>query len=294
MEDSMTDTETQNENTPRTFAGEIDVPWNLVVPTVDVHLVGYGNRFPNDFTLEMLAVLQRCKRIFAVPPIHAPDFGIPEMESLMHLYGPDKPRTQTYAEMLQLVLAAATADPPVAFATYGSAMVGAQVAHRLLAEAGRRGLTTHVTNAPSCFDGIWADFNIEPFYGFEVWEASTFVRLGIEPNTRANLLLPQAPVFDVPEGLDPDTMTIRTSTTVVILRDHLLRFYPPDHVVHYVKSGAGAGPHLVGADIESFRLRDLDHPGHQPGSTLFVPRAAGTSRTRLDFDNPARPGAQPA
>src|SRR6266540_7144097 len=120
MEDSMTDTETQNENTPRTFAGEIDVPWNLVVPTVDVHLVGYGNRFPNDFTLEMLAVLQRCKRIFAVPPIHAPDFGIPEMESLMHLYGPDKPRTQTYAEMLQLVLAAATADPPVAFATYGS------------------------------------------------------------------------------------------------------------------------------------------------------------------------------
>ncbi len=290
----MTETEIRDEETEWAITGVIDVPWNLVVPTVDVHLVGYGNRFPNDFTLEMLAVLRRCKRIFAVPPIHAPDFGIPPMESLMHLYGPDKRRTETYAEMLDLVLAAAAADPPVAFATYGSAMVGATVTHRLLAEAQRRGLTTHVTNAVSSFDGIWADFNIEPFYGFEVWEASTFARLGIEPNTRANLLLPQAPVFDVAEGLDPDTMTIRASTTVAVLRDHLLRFYPPDHMVHYVKSGAGAGPHLVGADIESVPLRDLDHPGRQPLSTLFVPRAAGTGNARLDFDSPALRGAQPA
>ena len=47
--------------------GVLEVPWNLVVPEADVFIVGYGNRLPNDFTLEMLAVLRRCKRIFAVP-----------------------------------------------------------------------------------------------------------------------------------------------------------------------------------------------------------------------------------
>jgi hypothetical protein len=261
----------------------VDVPWNLVVPTVDVHLVGYGNRFPNDFTLEMLAVLQRCKRIFALPPLHAPEFGIPEMESLLPLYGPDKCRSETYKEMAELVLAAAGADPPVAFATYGSAMVGTLATHRILEEADRRDLTVHVTNAVSSFDGIWADFNIEPFYGFEVWEAGAFVRLEIEPNTRANLLLPQAPMFGINEGLDPATMTMRSSSTVPELRGHLLRFYPAEHPVHYVKCGGGSGPRLIGADVESMCLRDLDHPGRQQGSTLFVPRVERPGQAPLDF-----------
>ena len=273
--------------------GVIDVPWNLVVPTVDVHLVGFGNRFPNDFTLEMLAVLQRCKRIFAVPPIHAPEFGIPEMENLLLLYGPDKSRLKTYAEMVELVLAAARTDPPVAFATYGSAMVGTLATHRIIEEAARRDLTVHVTNAVSSFDGIWADFNIDPFFGFEVWEASAFTRLDIEPNIRANLLLPQAPILDVREGLDLTTMALAASTALPALRDHLLRFYPADHTVHYVKSGSGAGPRLLGADIESLPLRDLDHPGQQQLSTLFVPRVESDPRAQLDFARPAFPAAPP-
>ena len=226
------------------IAGQIEVPWNLVVPEVDVHLVGYGNRFPNDFTLEMLAVLKRCKRILA--------------------------------------------DPPVAFATYGSAMVGAQVAHQLIEEAAKRGLTTHVTHAVSSFDGIWADFNIDPFYGFEVWEANAFARLGIQPNTRANLFLPQAPVFGVKEGHDPDTRTIRMSSMISALRDHVLRFYPPDHIVCYATTGAGAGPHLTGPGIESMPLSDLDHPGLRPRSTLYVPRIPGTTPASWDFASPAR------
>ena len=265
------------------IAGEIEVGWNLVVPEVDVHLVGYGNRFPNDFTLEMLAVLKRCKRVLAIPPIFAPEFGIPPMESLLHLYAPDKPRTQTYKQMLELLLDAA-ADPPVAFATYGSAMVGAQVAHQVIEEAGRRGLTTHVTNAVSSLDGIWADLNIDPFYGFEVWEANAFVGQGIQPNTRANLLLPQAPVFGVKEGHDPDSRTMRLSSMISLLRDHLLRFYPPDHIVYYVTTGAGAGPHLTGPGIESMPLSDLDHPGHRQSSTLYVPRIPGTTPTSFDFE----------
>lgn len=263
----------------------IDVPWNLTLPQVDVHLVGYGMRLPNDLTIEALAVLKNCKKVFGVPALNAPELGIPPMENLGLLYAPDKNRNETYREWLELVLDAAAADPPVAFATYGSAMAGALVSHRILEEAPRRGLTVHVTNAVSCIDGIWADLNIEPFLGFEIWEATAFVQLAVEPTTRAHLMLPQAPVFEVKTGPNVATQTIATSSTLVRLRDHLLRFYPAEHTVHYVYTGSGTGPAAIGPSVESLPLGDLDHPGRLPLSTLVVPRLARSKQ--LDFEMPA-------
>lgn len=280
-EDAMNDTGTADAVHAR--QEHLEVPWNLTVPEVDIYLVGYGNRLPNDLTLELLAVLQRCKRIFGLPPLHAPAFKVPPMESLMHLYGRDKPRRETYREMLETVLAAAQADPPVALATYGSAMVGTYVMHRILEAAEPLGLRAHVTNATSSFDGIWADFNIDPCRGLEVWEASTFLHLRIVPNARAHLLLPQAPVLDVTVGIDPETMTIATSTTVAALRDRLLEFYPPEHEVHFVTTDCGAAAHISAPVIETIALRDLDHPGRHPASTLLVPRL---QRAELDFERP--------
>lgn len=266
--------------------GTIEVPWNLVVPTVDVHLVGYGNRFPNDFTLEMLAVLQRCKRIFAVPPIHAPEFNIPQMESLMGLYAADKRRIDTYLEMAERVLAAAAEDPPVALATYGSVLCGAVAPHVILEQAHDRGLTVHVTNAASCFDGIWADLNMDPFYGFEVWEATVFVDREIQPNTSANLMLPQAPVLDVLVGPETSSLAMTMSSSLARLRDHLLKFYAAEHEVHFVATSSGAGPHILGSQIESLPLTDLEQPARHQASTLVVPRAK-VLRGKVDYDRPA-------
>jgi uncharacterized protein YabN with tetrapyrrole methylase and pyrophosphatase domain len=256
--------------------GAIEVPWNLVVPEVDVHVVGYGNRLPNDFTLELLAVLKSCTRIFGAPPIHAPEFGIPPMENLLELCAADGPHGETYEEMVEVVLAAAAADPPVAFATSGSPMVGTHPAHRIVELAAERGLTAHVTNAVPSFDAIWADLNIEPFFGLEIWDATTFVRLEIKPNTRAHLLLAQAPMLAVTEGTGPETMSI--------LRDHLLRFYPREQEVHCVSAEAGVGPRLLATGIETVALGDLDHPGRQHASTLVLPRA---ERAPFDFERSA-------
>jgi len=266
----------------------IQVPWNLQVPEADIYLVGYGNRLPNDFTLEMLAVLRRCKRVFGVPAIHAPEFGIPSGESLVHLYSLERRRTDTYEEMAEVVLDAALADAPVALATYGSAMVGTTPTHRILELAPQRGLTVHVSAAVSSFDGIWADFNIDPCLGFEVWEATAFVRLAIVPDPRTNLLLAQVPVLNVTGGIDPTTMKFERSTTVTELREHLLRYYPPDHEVHFDTTGSGAGPHLTGPDIETVALRDLDHSGRKRMNTLFMPRVASAE---LDFERPAHAAA---
>jgi uncharacterized protein YabN with tetrapyrrole methylase and pyrophosphatase domain len=250
----------------------VDVPWSLAVPHADVYLVGYGNRLPNDFTLETLAVLKRCTRIFGMPPLHAPDFGIPPMESLLEHYAPCRRRDKTYEMWVKLVLDAATADPPVAFATYGSAMAGVQAPHRILELAPQLGLSVHVTCAPSSFDGIWADLGLDPFDGVEIWEATAFLRCGVVPNTRANLFLPQISMLDVAGGLDPATLRIERSSTVSELRDHLLRFYPPDHEVSFATTDAGAAAHRHEPHVERVALRDLDGPGDRQASTLLVPR----------------------
>jgi len=166
-------------------------------------------------------------------------------------------------------------------------MVGTLPAHLILEEAANRGLAVHVSNAVSSFDGIWADFNIEPFFGFQVWEATAFVTMEIEPDTASNLLLPQASVFQVVGGPDASrNLAIEKSSSVARLRDHLLKFYPADHPVHHIKAASGSGESSVNAVVETVELKDLDQPGRQVVSTLLVPRAPGyrnRGKLRLDF-----------
>ncbi|MGI9097799.1 MAG: SAM-dependent methyltransferase [Solirubrobacteraceae bacterium] len=237
-----------------------EVAWQLCVPVADVHVVGYGNRMPNDFTLEMLAVLKRCRRVFGVPPIHAPQLGLAPMESLMALYRVGRPRCDVYDEMAQIVLAAAAREAPVAFATYGSAMVGMPVCHQLLERAPRRGLSVHVTGAPSALDGIWAQLGIDPLAGAEIWDATTFMQTAAEPNTCANLLLAQVALLESCDVGEP----------VAALRERLLRSYDADHVVHFV-TAPGAAAYAPRADLETLRLGELVRPGRQRLSTLLVP-----------------------
>jgi Tetrapyrrole (Corrin/Porphyrin) Methylases len=251
--------------------GAIGIAWNVVVPEVDVHIVGYGNRLPNEFTLETLAVLKRCKRIFGLPPISAPAFGIPPMEDLLERFG--DPR---HAEIARFVVDAAADDPPVALATLGSPMVAGHAAHRIVEVASQRGLTFHVSNAVPPFDALWADLNIDPFFGFEIWAAATFVREAIEPDTRTHLLLADAPLLEAaPAG-------------AAALRDHLLRFYAAEHDVHLIASQTGIGPHALGGGVRTRPLAALDDTGVSSPGSMLVPRVR---HARMDFERPTAAGA---
>lgn len=269
--------------------GAVEVPFNLVVPQVDIHVVGYGNRLPNDFTLETLAVLKGCKRVFGAPPIHAPQFGVPAMEDLVELCDADE-CDELCAEMAEVVLAAAASDPPVAFATFGSPMVGAHPAHRIVELADQRDMTVHVSNAAPPFDAIWADLNIEPFFGFAIWDATTLVRLEIEPSTSAHLLLLRGSMLGVAEQSERAAAESFAGVGLPALRDHLLRFYASDHEVHLVDAEPGAGPRLLATGIETVALRDLEPSAGRPMSALLVPRA---QRARFDFERSVPAAAVP-
>jgi tetrapyrrole (corrin/porphyrin) methylase-like protein len=278
----MSETENRTSTSDRASQplGAVEVPFNLVVAEVDIHVVGYGNRLPNDFTLETLAVLKSCKRVFGAPPIHAPQFGIPAMEDLVELCDSDA-ADELYEEMAEVVLAAAASDPPVAFATFGSPMVGMHPAHRIVELAGQRGLTIHVSNAVPSFDAIWADLNIEPFFGFAIWDMTTFVRLAIKPTRSAHLLLLRGSMVGAADHTERAAANSSAGVPVPVLRDHLLRFYGPEHEVHLVDSKPATGPRLLAAGVKTIALRDLEPSGCPSTSALLVPRA---QRARFDFD----------
>jgi hypothetical protein len=228
------------DSTAPTSSRPIDVPWELNVPVADLYLVGYGMHLPNDLTLETVAILKRCKRLFGLPPINATAFGIPAMESIAV---PDTPDD----EIVTLVLDAA-ADGPVAFATFGNPMADTPQAHRLVEEAPGRGLTVHVANAVSSLDVIWAKLNIDPFLGCQIWGANDLVLSEAVPDTKTTLLVPPAPAN---RGKLPD---------------YLLRFYPPDHVVHLVAAGPDAD-----SVVTAVCLGELAAAARHASSTLVVP-----------------------
>lgn len=249
----------------------IDVPEKMSIEVADIYCVGFGLRLPNDITLETLAILKACKRVFGMPPITSNALPIPEIEDLTLLYGPEKPRIETYREMVNTVLAAAHEDPPVAMVTYGSAIVGALPTHLLVDEAPLQGLRVYVSNSASCFEGIWSDLNIEPFFGFSVWEASMFLSLNIEPQLQSHLLLVQASFVNVTTG--PDRATGMALGDIERLQERLLEFYPPEHVVSFVRTASFNQP----TEVRSASLGALTNVALPDASSLLVPRLVAGS-----------------
>jgi uncharacterized protein YabN with tetrapyrrole methylase and pyrophosphatase domain len=240
----------------------------VALPAADIYLVGTGQRCPDDLSLAAISAMRRSRRIFALPPVSMDGLDLPEMVDLRAAYGRERLRRDTYREMADVVLAAALADPPVSFLTFGSAMVGALPAHTVLAEAPAAGLRLHVCAAPSFVEGIWAELNVDPFDGVLIWDATAFLASGAAPPTTAHLLLAQ-PAF-------LDRFTARSGATesaVGRLRDRLLQHYDAGHRACFVRVAESATPTAtewttLGALTEA--PNDL--------SSLFVPRCEVAAR----------------
>lgn len=171
------------------------------IPDVDVYLVGLGLQVPNDLTLEAIGAMRLSDEILAIPAVDLKEFGIREMKDLSSLYGKGKSRRDTYHEMAEIVLEECQREKKVSFVTYGSAVVGTRAAHIVGTEGQRRGLEVHLCRTASSYEGMWFRLGIDPFMGFETWEASMFVRYGVQPNRTANLLLTGVSLFGIEDDV---------------------------------------------------------------------------------------------
>jgi precorrin-3B methylase len=191
----------------------------------------------------------------------------PNVRSLQSFYREGKPRTDTYRQMVDAMLAQVRLGKTVCGAFYGHPGVFAVVPHRAIELARREGFTAHMEPGVSAEDCLYADLGLDPGkYGCQHYEASQLMFYQRRIDTSAYLILWQI-------GVAGDQSTARFSTGREyrqVLVDLLAQDYALRHEVILYKAATLPihQPH-----IERIALRDLPAADIDMHATLVIPPA---------------------
>ena len=191
----------------------------------------------------------------------------PDVRSLQPLYCEGRPRSTTYRQMVEVMLAEVRAGKSVCGAFYGHPGVFAWPAHRAIEIARAEGYPAHMEPGVSAEDCLYSDLGIDPGrVGCQHYEASQYMlfRRRIDPS--AYLILWQV-------GVAGDQTLARFSTGNAyrqVLVDVLSRDYPSTHEV--ILYEAATLPTRRPA-ISRFELRQLPEIRVSMHATLVVPPA---------------------
>lgn len=198
----------------------------------------------------------------------------PRSRSLDSLYAPGKPRRETYAEMVEELLAPVRAGRDVCAAFYGHPGVFVNPGHEAIRRARAEGYRARMLPGVSALDCLVADLGIDPAAtGLQSYEATDFVVHRRRPDTAATLVLWQIGVVG---ELGYATGPRRENLALVV--DRLARAYPREHEVIVYE----ASPYLLVADPFVLRLPLEELPGARVPllATLVVPPARKPRRDR--------------
>ena len=201
----------------------------------------------------------------------------PDVRSFQSLYQEGKPRSDTYQQMVETMLAEVRAGKRVCGAFYGHPGVFAWPTHQAIEIARREGFSAHMEPGVSAEDCLYADLGIDPGkYGCQHYEASQLMLYRRRIDTSAYLVLWQV-------GVAGDRSLARFSTGAAyrqVLVDVLARDYDLGHEV-ILYEAVTLPMHRPG--IERLRLRDLPATNVDTHVTLVIPPG-----TRLQADPTVR------
>ena len=241
---------------------------------VDIYIVGLGVLNIDQITRETKRAIRRSNEVLYV------DTGVatrtyleslcPRVTSLFETsYKEYGQRLNAYHHMAARVLDAALDHPPVTFAMHGHPIVGAYAPFLIRDMANLLALEVLVLPGISAMDCLFAELMVDPCVaGMQMYEATDLLlrRRPLQPDVHA--LIWQ--IGCVETALH--TMRVSKPARFERLRSHLLRFYPPQHVV----SAAYSTPHpLMPSTVHRFALQDVCDHAHllHSGFTLFIPSA---------------------
>jgi len=198
----------------------------------------------------------------------------PESRSLGGHYAPGKDRGQTYAEMVEELLAPVRAGRDVCAVFYGHPGVFVRPGHEAVRRARAEGFAARMLPAVSALDCLVADLAIDPgVAGLVSYEATDFVVHRRRPDTGATLVLWQIGVIgELGYATDP------SRAGLAVLAERLERSYPRDHETIVYE----ASPYPLVADPFVLRvpLEALPEAEVPLLSTLVVPPARRSRRHR--------------
>ncbi len=188
-----------------------------------------------------------------------------DVRSLQPCYADGKPRTESYQEMVDLMLDEVRAGRQVCGAFYGHPGVFAQASHQAVAQALAEGYRAEMEPGISAEDCLYADLGIDPGrLGCQHYEASQFMfyRRQIDPS--AYLVLWQVAIAG-----DRGTRRFATGREYRrLLTELLAEDYPLDHRVTLYEA---ATLPIAAPRIEAVTLRDLPEAALHLHTTLVIP-----------------------
>lgn len=151
-----------------------------------------------------------------------------DVRSLQTLYAENKPRTDTYREMVESMLGEVRAGRRVCGVFYGHPGVFAQAPHEAVTRARDEGFMAHMEPGISSEDCLYADLGIDPGrVGCQHFEATQFMLNRRVVDTSAWMMLWQAGIAGDLSGGRFETDAQRLGVLVDVLR----RYYAAGHEV---------------------------------------------------------------
>jgi hypothetical protein len=234
-------------------------------------IVGSGIRAISDLTLDAEAQIRTAQKVLycVADPVIERRLHLlnPFSESLYGLYANDKPRIETYLEMVDAMLAPVRAGLRVCGVFYGHPGVFAWPTHQAVRIARRDGFRAEMHASISADASLFADLGIDPSQpGCHSLEATDFLIHQRKPDVTSHFLLWQA---ECAGDLGFNFAGYQRHNFHVLI-EQLSAFYPATHpvIVYEATSLPQGRPKILRSRLDTISKGDLTGI-----STLYLPPA---------------------
>ncbi|HEX8333182.1 MAG TPA: SAM-dependent methyltransferase [Segetibacter sp.] len=219
-------------------------------------------------SLEAKALIEKSEKVLYCVADAATEAFIlkvnPTAESLYVFYDNDKPRGQTYSQMVERILQCVREGMNTCVIFYGHPGIFVNPSHASIKIARSEGFDAVMLPAISSLDCLFSDLGIDPVHGCQIFEATDLLLRNRPIDVFSPVVIWQiAATGDMGfrfKGYD--------CRNVPILAEYLLKYYKPDfEVIVYEAAQYSVCPPVI-QKIAVQNLPDADITGV---STLFIP-----------------------
>ncbi len=237
----------------------------------DEHLIvaGTGIRATGQMTIETIAWIKAADKVLYVTVDPVAEAAIHTLnprgaESLLHCYGENKLRAQTYREIVEITMGHVRGGRRTCLVVYGHPGVFTVPTHEVIRLARGEGFRARMVPAISAADCLFADLGVDQVGGCLSYEATDFLLNVRAVDPAAHLILWQI------GGLGDPTYKRHHYEIrgLAQLTTKLMRHYGPQHSVYLYEAAMFPGVEPL---IRSGPLALLPQGAPTPNSTLYVP-----------------------
>ena len=194
--------------------------------------VGIGIRAPAQATFEASSAIARADRVFTIVADSVAEYWIrslnPNTEPLTRLYALDKPRSETYREMVERIVESVRAGLVVCAVSYGHPGVFAYPLHESIRILRGEGFSAEMLAGVSADACLFADLGIDPASaGCRSYDATDFLVHRRTGDAASGLILWQIGSIAEPGVRNSDAAWNLEGLRVLVER--LLETYRPEH-----------------------------------------------------------------